>query len=79
MTEAGFIPACVAYLTGWYKTNELATRLSWFWGVQSFASAFSGLISFGIFRMSGIGGLQGWKWLFLIDGVCTHIVGAVAL
>ncbi|KAI7888304.1 major facilitator superfamily domain-containing protein [Mucor mucedo] len=79
LTEAGFIPACVSYLTGWYKTNELATRLSWFWGIQSFASAFSGLISFGVFRMSGIGGLQGWKWLFLIDGVFTHIVGAIAI
>jgi hypothetical protein len=79
LTEAGFIPASLTYLTGWYKTNELATRLAWFWGIQSFASAFSGLISFGIFRMSGIGGLHGWKWLFIIDGIITHIVGIVAL
>jgi predicted MFS family arabinose efflux permease len=78
VTEAGFIPACLAYLTGWYKTNELATRLAWFWGVQNFASAFSGLISFGVFRMRGIGGLEGWKWLFLLDGIMTHIVGIVA-
>ncbi|KAI8062955.1 major facilitator superfamily domain-containing protein [Thamnidium elegans] len=78
LTEAGFIPASLIYLTSWYKTNELATRLSWFWGIQYFASAFSGLISFGIFRMSGIGGLHGWKWLFIIDGIFTHIVGVVA-
>ncbi|KAG2197908.1 hypothetical protein INT46_003215 [Mucor plumbeus] len=78
LTEAGFIPASLTYLTGWYKTNELATRLAWFWGIQSFASAFSGLISFGIFRMAGIGGLYGWKWLFIIDGIFTHIVGIIA-
>jgi MFS family permease len=78
VTEAGFIPACLAYLTGWYKTRELATRLAWFWGIQAFASAFSGLISFGVFRMRGIGGLEGWKWLFLLDGIMTHIVGLVA-
>ncbi|CDH48430.1 mfs general substrate transporter [Lichtheimia corymbifera JMRC:FSU:9682] len=78
VTEAGFIPACLYYLTGWYKTTELATRLACFWGVQSFASAFSGLISFGIFRMSGMGGLEGWKWLFLLDGIFTHIIGVTA-
>ncbi|KAI8375570.1 major facilitator superfamily domain-containing protein [Blakeslea trispora] len=78
VTEAGFIPACLAYLTGWYKTTELATRLAWFWGIQSFASAFSGLISSGIFELRGIGGLEGWKWLFLIDGVLTHVVGFLA-
>ncbi|KAI7882665.1 MFS general substrate transporter [Lichtheimia hyalospora FSU 10163] len=78
VTEAGFIPACLTYLTGWYKTKELATRLAYFWGIQSFASAFSGLISFGVFRMAGIGGLEGWKWLFLLDGILTHIVGVIA-
>ncbi|KAI8885437.1 MFS general substrate transporter [Backusella circina FSU 941] len=78
ITEAGFIPACLTYLTGWYKTTELATRLAWFWGIQSFASAFSGLISYGVFRLAGVAGLKGWKWLFLIDGLLTHVVGAIA-
>ncbi|KAI8072145.1 major facilitator superfamily domain-containing protein [Gilbertella persicaria] len=78
-TEAGFIPACLYYLQAWYKTNELATRLSWFWALQSFASAFSGLISFGIFRLAGVGGLYGWKWLFIIDGILTHVVGFISI
>ncbi|KAG2215422.1 hypothetical protein INT46_001385 [Mucor plumbeus] len=78
ITEAGFIPACLSYMSLWYKTNELATRLAWFWGAQAFASAVSGLISFGVFRMRGIYGLEGWKWLFIIDGIATHIVGIIA-
>ncbi|CAO3680449.1 unnamed protein product [Umbelopsis vinacea] len=77
-TEAGFIPACLTYLTGFYKTNELATRLAWFWGIQAFASAFSGFLSFAIFRLAGTAGLEGWKWLFLIDGIGTDFVGFVA-
>ncbi|KAI9304489.1 major facilitator superfamily domain-containing protein [Cunninghamella echinulata] len=78
LTEAGFIPASLTYLTGWYKTSEFPSRLAWFWGIQAFASAFSGLISFGIFRLAGVAGLYGWKWLFLIDGIFTHIVGFIA-
>lgn len=49
-----------------------------FWGVQSLASSVSGLISYGVFRLAGVGGLYGWKWLFLIDGVLTQVVGLVA-
>ncbi|KAI9276061.1 major facilitator superfamily domain-containing protein [Sporodiniella umbellata] len=79
ITEAGFIPSCLLYFTTWYKSSELATRLAWFWGIQAFASAFSGLISFGIFNLNGVGGLYGWKWLFLIDGIFTHIVGFIAI
>ncbi|KAG1182375.1 hypothetical protein G6F36_009235 [Rhizopus arrhizus] len=79
ITEAGFIPSCLLYFSTWYKASELATRLSWFWGIQSFASAFSGLISFGIFNLEGVAGLYGWKWLFLIDGIITQIVGFIAI
>ncbi|CAO3580902.1 unnamed protein product [Absidia cylindrospora] len=78
ITEAGFIPSALAYMTGFYTSRELLTRLAWFWGIQSFASAFSGLISFGVFRLAGIGGLYGWKWLFLIDGIFTQVVGLIA-
>lgn len=79
LTEAGFIPASLIYLNTWYKNTELATRLAWFWGIQAFASAFSGLISFAIFRLSGVAGLYGWQWLFVIDGIFTHVVGFVAM
>ncbi|OBZ84986.1 hypothetical protein A0J61_06960 [Choanephora cucurbitarum] len=78
ITEAGFIPACLSYMSLWYKTQELATRLAWFWASQALASSVSGMISFGVFRMRGIYGLEGWKWLFIVDGVATHIVGLIA-
>ena len=34
ITEGGVIPATLVYLGSFYKSNELATRLAWFWGVQ---------------------------------------------
>ncbi|KAG0164472.1 hypothetical protein DFQ28_010272 [Apophysomyces sp. BC1034] len=79
VTEAGFSPACLFYMTLWYKSNELPSRLAYLWGIQNVASAFSGLMSFAVFRMRGICGLEGWKWLFLIDGIATHIVGLIIL
>ncbi|KAI8071325.1 major facilitator superfamily domain-containing protein [Gongronella butleri] len=78
LTEGGFIPSCLVYLSGFYTNRELGPRLAWFWAAQSFSGAVSGLISAGIFRLAGVGGLYGWEWLFLIDGVFTHVVAFIA-
>ncbi|KXS08780.1 MFS general substrate transporter [Gonapodya prolifera JEL478] len=71
--QGGVIPATLVYLGKFYKKNELATRLSWFWGVQSIASAISGLMASGLLQLNGVGGLQGWRWLFLVDGIITDL------
>ncbi|KAF8154300.1 MFS general substrate transporter [Crassisporium funariophilum] len=74
VTEGGVIPATLVYLGGFYKSTELATRLSWFWGIQHIASAASGLMASGLVKLRGVWGLEGWKWLFLVDGVITVVV-----
>ncbi|KAJ3036811.1 hypothetical protein HDV00_002364 [Rhizophlyctis rosea] len=79
LTESGVIPATLVYLGGFYKSNELATRLSWFWGVQSCASAVSGLLAAGILQMRGVAGLPGWKWLFILEGIATNIIAVLTL
>jgi MFS family permease len=47
--------------------------------IQSFAvlaSAFSGLISFGVFQINDPA-VKGWQWLFIIEGSMTLITGVV--
>ncbi|ORY00048.1 MFS general substrate transporter [Basidiobolus meristosporus CBS 931.73] len=78
LTEAGYIPGIILYMTTYYTRDELATRLSWFWGVLALADASSGLIAFGVLRLRSVCGLKGWQWLFLIDGVGTVIVALVS-
>ncbi|KAJ7574870.1 MFS general substrate transporter [Mycena floridula] len=74
VTEGGVIPATLVYLGGFYKGTELATRLAWFWGIQTIASAVSGLMASGLLQLRGRVGLEGWKWLFLVDGIITLVV-----
>ena len=74
VTEGGVIPATLVYLGSFYKGTELATRLAWFWGIQTIASAVSGLMASGLLQLSGKAGLEGWKWLFLVDGIITVVV-----
>lgn len=47
--------------------------------LQSFAvlaSAFSGLISFGVFQINSPA-VKGWQWLFIIEGGMTLIIGII--
>ncbi|RJE25372.1 Major Facilitator Superfamily [Aspergillus sclerotialis] len=74
--EAGFMAGVIFYLTQFYKRNEIAFRLSIFYGTVTIAGAFSGLISFGVFQIKHH--LRGWQYLFLLEGSCTVIVASFA-
>ncbi|PYH98422.1 allantoate permease [Aspergillus ellipticus CBS 707.79] len=75
--EAGFFAGVIFYLTQFYKRNEIAFRLSIFYGMVTIAGAFSGLISFGVFQIKHH--LPGWKYLFLIEGSATLLIASFAL
>ncbi|CRG87926.1 putative transporter C1039,04 [Talaromyces islandicus] len=74
--EAGFFAGATFYLTLFYTRGELGFRLSI---VQSFAvlaSAFSGLISFGVFQIDS-SSVKGWQYLFIIEGGMTLLIGVL--
>lgn len=71
----GFIPDIVLWLTYFYKSGELPTRLAWFWTALSTVNIVGSLLAAGILQMRGINGWSGWRWLFLIEGLVTLIIG----
>ncbi|KAI0692598.1 MFS general substrate transporter [Cerioporus squamosus] len=76
--EAGL--GCGVYytLSLWYPRYMLQTRIAIFWAGATFAGAFSGLLAYGISFMSGTGGLLGWSWIFIIEGLFTVAIGMIA-
>lgn len=78
--ESGFFPAASYLLSIWYCRFEVQTKMSIFYSSACIASAFSGLLAFAIEKMSGVGGLGGWRWIFILEGIATVVVGtALAL
>jgi len=67
----------IYYLTFWYRDEEQALRIALFYVSALLAGAFSGVLAFIILRMDGVGGLSGWQWLFLIEGLPSAVFGAV--
>lgn len=66
VTEAGLFPGVAYYISEWYCREESQFRQALFFSAASVAGAFSGLLAFGIAHMDGVGGLEGWRWIFIL-------------
>lgn len=62
----------------WYCRHEIQFRQALFFSAASIAGAFSGLLAFGISKMHGVGGLEGWRWIFILEGIVTVLVAVWA-
>lgn len=49
-----------------------------FYSAATAAGAFGGLLARGIMEMDGVGGLNGWQWLFILEGLLTFIIAIIA-
>ncbi|KAJ5746835.1 uncharacterized protein N7511_008531 [Penicillium nucicola] len=78
MAESAFFPLVIYYQTTFYRRGELARRLAIFYAAQTIASAFSGLLAFGVFQIES-GPLAPWRYLFLIEGGGTILFALFAL
>ncbi|RSL71568.1 hypothetical protein CEP54_001344 [Fusarium duplospermum] len=74
MFEGGYIPGSQYMLALFYKKDELALRTSVFYFGNYSAAATGTLIAAGILQLGGKGGLTGWQWLFVIEGVFTLVI-----
>lgn len=77
--RAGFFPGAVYLVSCWYMPDGVATRVSIFYCASSLSGAFSGLLAAAISKMSGLGGYAGWRWIFLIEGLATVVLGVLCL
>lgn len=73
--QGGFIPDAVLYLSYWYTRNELSFRLALFFCTNSITALITNFFSIGLIEMSGIRGYSGWRWMFLIQGLFTLLIG----
>ncbi|KAH7080065.1 major facilitator superfamily domain-containing protein [Paraphoma chrysanthemicola] len=78
MAEAGFFPSVLYHYAFWYKPVEMPQRIAFFYSVGQVSSALSGLLAYAISHMDQLGGLSGWRWLFLLEGLPAILLAFVA-
>ncbi|KAG9089629.1 hypothetical protein FRC06_001452, partial [Ceratobasidium sp. 370] len=78
IAEGGLFPGIAFYITLWYRRSETGTRLAIIYATATVAGAFGGLLARGITEMRGVGGLKGWAWIFILEGLLTVVVASAA-
>ncbi|TLD05176.1 uncharacterized protein PgNI_09129 [Pyricularia grisea] len=73
--EAGLFPGMNIFLTLFYTKHELAMRVGYLFVSAAIAGALGGLLAFGIGHMDGIAGMHGWRWIMIVEGIPTIILG----
>jgi len=78
IAEAGFLPGVLLYLTFWFPLRWRARATAIFMVAQPVTIAFGSTLSGFILDMHGWLGLSGWRWLFLLEGLPSVLLGLIA-
>ncbi|KAI1122329.1 major facilitator superfamily domain-containing protein [Nemania abortiva] len=77
--EAGLFPGLNVYLTFFYTKRELALRVGYLFVSAAIAGALGGLLAYGIGHLDGVRGMSGWRWIMILEGLPTILLGIVVL
>jgi MFS transporter, ACS family, tartrate transporter len=76
MVEAGFVPGVCYYLTYWLPMRHRAGAFAFLFGASVLSSIFGAPLSGWLLSaMSSVGGVGGWRWMFLVEGVPSVLLG----
>jgi MFS family permease len=73
--EGGLFPGMAVYLTFFYTKRELALRIGYLFVSAALAGAFGGLLAYAIGHMDGLAGQSGWRWIMILEGIPTFLLG----
>jgi len=80
VAEAGFFPGVILYLTYWFPSAQRARMLAFFMTAIAISNVVGAPISGAIMQfLDGTHGLQGWQWLFLLEGIPSILTGFLVL
>lgn len=80
VAEAGFFPGVILYLTYWYPSNRRGKMTALFMTGIPLSGVIGGPLSGWILHsLSGVRGLAGWQWMFILEAIPSLILGIVVI
>ncbi len=80
IVESGFFPGVILYLTFWYPSRHRAKMVAAFMAAIPLSGVLGSPVSGWILgKMSSVGGLRGWQWLFLVEAAPSIVVGFITM
>ncbi|MFY3771712.1 Putative tartrate transporter [Providencia manganoxydans] len=74
--EAGFFPGVIFYLTLWFPVQRMASAMALLMLAAPIGSIICGPLSTWLMtHFHGVNGLQGWQWMFMLEGLPCVLLG----
>ena len=77
LAEAGFFPGVILYLRNWFPASARARTVALFMTAGPISGIIGGPVSGALLTLDRIGGLAGWQWLFLLEGIPAILLGII--
>jgi D-galactonate transporter len=76
--EAGFLPGVIIYLTHWFRYQDRAKAVAFFYAANPLSYVIGSPLAGLLLGLSWLG-LRGWRWLFIIEGIPAIVVGVITI
>lgn len=74
---SGIYPGLTYLISTWYTRREQQLRFAFLQAGEVFVLATGSIVNFGLEKLDGHRGLAGWRWMFLVQGVCAMFIGLI--
>lgn len=71
-------PGSIFLISSWYRKYEVQSRLGYYYLSSLGLAAFSQLLAYGIIQIGHHTAWNGWRWLYIIEGSATCVLGLAA-
>jgi ACS family tartrate transporter-like MFS transporter len=76
--EAGFLPGVIVYLTHWFRYEDRAKAVAFFYAANPLSYVIGSPLAGLLLGLSWLG-MRGWRWLFIIEGIPAIIFGFITI
>ncbi|KAH6653798.1 putative MFS transporter [Truncatella angustata] len=77
MTMSGIYPGLTYLISTWYPRREQQTRFAFLQSGEVIILATGSIVNFGLNQLDGRGGIAGWRYMFLVQGIISMVIGVV--
>ena len=72
---SGIYPGLALLISSWYRREELQLRFAFLQCGEVIVLATGGIVNFGLNNLNGRGGVKGWQWMYIVQGLAACVIG----
>ncbi|KAL2824495.1 MFS transporter [Aspergillus cavernicola] len=77
ISMSGIYPGLTYLVSTWYTRREQQLRFAFLQSAEVAVLATGYIVNYGLNQLHGRGGLEGWRWMYLVQGLITCFIGII--